>query len=388
MKKIAIFTTTRGDIGILTPLINEMNISKKIKVLLFVGGSHIAPEHGNTISEINDLGFDITNTFDYLLNDDSSFSLAKSIGIAGIDLAYTFNEYSFDYVCVLGDRYERIPIVMCSILFKIPIIHLHGGEVTEGVIDEQIRHMITKASHFHFTICEEYSRNISLMGEEDKRIFNVGALAIDNIKNTILSSKKEIFREFNLNLDLPLAILTYHPTTLEFKIKPIDQIKNVFAALENFDIQVLITAPSIEVEREIILGYIQSFIKNKNNYFYTESLGSKKLYNLVAYSKFVIGNSSSGLIEVPYFRVPTINIGDRQKGRVRHESIIDTNYTIKSISNGIDKALSKEYRESIKGMNFKFGDGSTAKKITRIIEQINIDQSFLRKELSFQASNI
>ena len=144
------------------------------------------------------------------------------------------------------------------------------------------------------------------------------------------------------------------------------------------------TAPSIEVDREIILGYIQSFIKNKNNYFYADSLGSKKLYNLVAHSKFVIGNSSSGLIEVPYFRVPTINIGDRQKGRVRHESIIDTNYTTKSISNGIEKALSNQFRENIKNMEFKFGNGTSAKKITRLIENISLEQTLLRKELSFK----
>ena len=382
MKKIAIFTTTRAEFGIFTSLIKEFSSDSEIEVLLFVGGTHLAIEHGKTINEISNQ-FTITSIFDYLLNEDNPYSLTKSLGVETFELANIFKNYNFDAVCILGDRYELFPIVQTSILFKKPIIHLHGGEKSEGAIDEQIRHMITKASHLHFVACDDYAQNIIKMGEEKFRVHNTGALSVDNMQNLKLKNKNELFQELGLNPDLKTIIMTYHPVTLEAEIIVQQQIKNVFEALANFNLQVMITAPNIDANREEISEIISKEVANNNNYFYVESLGMKSFHNLMKFSEFIIGNSSSGIIETPFYKKPTINIGIRQNGRMRHESIIDTDYLVESIKIGIEKALSNDFNSKISDMKYKFGTGNVAKKMLSIIKNTNFDADFLRKILTF-----
>ena len=381
--KVAIFTTTRAEFGILSPLIRQATDDVDIEPLLFVGGTHLAAEHGNTVREIINQGFKISGTFDYLLNEDTSFSLGKSVGIAAIELAHIFENYKFDFVCVLGDRFELLSIISNAILFKKPIIHLHGGEATEGLIDEQIRHMISKAAHLHFVACEEYAENVRRMGEPDWRVYNTGALGIDNIVKDQRLPKSALFEELCLDENKPLAIMTYHPVTLEFKISPQKQIQNVFMALEDFDVQVVITSPNVEVNRDKIVHLIRERVSQNHSYVCVDSLGVKKYHSLIAHSVFVIGNSSSGIVEVPYFKVPTVNIGDRQKGRIRHESVIDTDYSVSSIKKGIYKALSSDFGDSLKEMPFKFGDGHAAERMVEIIKNIKVDQNLMRKRLEF-----
>ncbi len=383
MKKIAIFTTTRAEFGIFTPLIKELNNDIEIEVLLFVGGTHLAIEHGKTINEISNQ-FSITSTFDYLLNEDNPCSLTKSLGVETLELANIFKNYNFDAVCILGDRYELLPIVQASIIFKKTIIHLHGGEKSEGAIDEQIRHMITKASHLHFVSCNDYANNIIKMGEEEFRVHNTGALAVDNMQNLKLKSKEELFQELGLNPDLKVVIMTYHPVTLESEISLQQQIKNIFEAIMSFNLQVMITAPNIDTNREEILKIIYKEIENNDNYFYVESLGMKKFHNLMKFSEFIIGNSSSGIIEAPFYKKPTINIGIRQNGRIKHKSIIDTEYSVKSIKKGIEKALSNDFNSEISDMKYKFGNGKVAKKMVSIIKRTNFEDKFLIKTLTFQ----
>ena len=241
-KKIAIFTTTRAEYGILKPLIKQVKNSIELELRLFVGGTHLAFEHGKTINEIiGNNNFEITDTFDYLLNESSSFSLSRSSGISTIELSYIFKHYDFDFVCILGDRYELLSIVTNAIIFKKPIIHLHGGEKTEGLIDEQIRHMITKAAHIHFVSCKEYAENIRKMGEREWRIFNVGALGIDNIVKNNKIPKSDLFKQLKLDKNKQTVLMTYHSVTLEFKISPLEQIKNVFNALSKFNFQIIVT---------------------------------------------------------------------------------------------------------------------------------------------------
>ena len=382
MKKIGIFTLTRAEFGIFSALLREIGSNNDIEYLLFVGGSHLAKEYGNTINEIKNK-FKITETFDFFLNEDSSYSLTRSLGIEAIELANIFKNYSFDFCCILGDRFELLPIINTAIIFKKPIVHLHGGEKSEGVIDEQVRHMITKAAHIHLVACKEYAGNIREMGEPEWRIFNVGALGIDNIVNDKKIPKNDLFKQLNLDENRPIVLMTYHPVTLEFKISPLEQIKNVFNALNKFNFQIIVTAPNIEVDRGIILSYIkEQAIKNKN-ILYIDSLGVVKYHSLIPYCEFVIGNSSSGIVEVPFFKKPTINIGDRQNGRLLHPSIIDTGYSEESIINGISKALSKDFLNNIKNQEYKFGDGNTAKKIVTIIKNIEINEKLMRKKLDF-----
>ncbi|MCF6365363.1 MAG: UDP-N-acetylglucosamine 2-epimerase [Bacteroidales bacterium] len=385
MKKTAIFTTTRAEFGILKPLISELKNESSTEVFLFVGGTHLAKEYGSTINEIKNNNFKITKTFDYLLNEDTPYSLTKSLGIETFELANIFNNFSFDAVCILGDRYELLPIVQTSILFRKPIIHLHGGEKSEGAIDEQIRHMITKASHLHFVACEEYAQNIIKMGEEKHRVYNTGALTVDNMQNIQLKNKNDLFAELGLNSELPTVLMTYHPVTLESDVSTQQQMKNVFLALNSFNLQIMITAPNIDAEREEINNIINEEVKKNDNYYYIESLGANNFHNLMKYSEFIIGNSSSGIVEAPFYRKPTVNIGIRQQGRIKHESIIDTNYSVDSIKKGIEIALSSNFSSKINNMKYKFGKGNTAKKMVSIIKNTNFnDTNFLIKKLTFK----
>ena len=383
MKKIAVFTTTRAEFGILLPLINELNICKTTELLLFVGGTHLAREHGKTISEIRQNNISITATFDYLLNEDTPKSLVKSIAIETIELANIFDTYKFDAVCILGDRYELLPIIQTAIIFRKVIIHIHGGERTEGAIDEQIRHIITKAAHIHFAACEEYAQNIKKLGEPKQRVFNTGALAVDNMKKINNLSKQELFINLKLKTDMPTVLLTYHPVTLEFETSPKEQIVNLFEALENTDIQLVVTAPNIDANQSKIIETIKKYVEQNKNYHYFNSLGVKNYLSLIPHCEYVIGNSSSGIIEVPFFKIPTINIGERQKGRIQHKSIINTDYSKQSIINGIKKSYSTEFRNSLQEMKYKFGEGNTAKKMVSIINKIEINKNLLQKKLVF-----
>lgn len=383
MKTVGIFTTTRAEFGLLSALLRQIERDRGIDYKLFVGGTHLAAEHDKTIREIQQSGFAIHNVFDYLLNDDNSAALAKSTGIATIELSRIFEYESFDFVCILGDRFELLAIVTNAILFKKPIIHIHGGERTEGIIDEQIRHMITKAAHIHFATCEEYAENIRRMGESAWRVHNVGALSVDNIVQMKKISKSKLFDSLNLSDGKPVILMTYHPVTLEFEISPLQQIMNIFSALNAFDLQVVITASNIEVDRDQIVQFLQHKASKNPVYRYVESLGVVKYLSLMQHCSFVIGNSSSGINETPYFRIPTINIGDRQQGRIRHRSVIDTDYSSESIAEGIKKALTRNFVTSLQNIDYKFGNGSAAQKIVEIIKNLETDSGFFRKKLDF-----
>ncbi|VEN74493.1 UDP-N-acetyl-D-glucosamine 2-epimerase, UDP-hydrolysing [Candidatus Desulfarcum epimagneticum] len=382
MKKIAVFTTTRAEFGIFLPLLKKIESTPDLEFLLFVGGSHLAWEHGRTINEIREYGFEPAATFDYLLNDDKKSALAKSAGIAVIELSHIFLTHDFDSVCLLGDRHELLSIMINSILFKKPIIHIHGGEITEGAIDEQIRHIATKASHIHFAACDEYKKNIRLLGESEWRIFNTGALAVDNMINNPKIPRESLFGELKLQ-DQKTALCTYHPVTLEYKIGIEQQVKNLISALKKAKLQVVFTAPNIEVDREMICGMFQKEAKTNSDFHYFDSLGVLRYHSLIPHCECVIGNSSSGILEVPFFKIPTVNIGDRQKGRLRHDSVIDTDYTVESIHSGIRKALSCEFKKKLADMEYKFGDGSASEKMVAIIKEIEVNEKLMRKTLDF-----
>lgn len=383
MKTIAFFTTTRAEFGLFLPLIKAISSESELKALLFVGGSHLAPEYGLTVNEIKNSNVLIADTFDYLLNENSNTSLIRSSGIALFKLAEIFNRYLFDFVCVLGDRFELLTIVQCAVIHAKPIIHIHGGESSEGVIDEQIRHMITKAAHLHFVTTEEYANNVRKMGEQSFRIFNTGALCVDGIVNREKVGKEQIFRMLNLDATMKTIVLTYHPVTMETEIPPQEQIQNIFNAIRPYDFQAIITSPNADPGRENINDVLLENIQKSNRYHYIHSLGTSNYYNLIPHCEFIAGNSSSGIIEVPFFRIPSINIGERQKGRIRHESVIDADYSVESISKAVTTALSPGFRKKINIMKYKFGNGLTAARMIKIIKETDINQALLKKSLDF-----
>lgn len=383
MRTIAIFSTIRAEFGLFLPFLKELNkVRKSLKYSVFIGGSHLTSESGNTKREILNNKIKIIDEFDFLLNKDNAFSLTKSMGIAVYELARIFESYDFDYVCCIGDRYELLGLMICSVIYKKPIIHIGGGEKTEGVIDEQVRHAISKIAHIHFTSCKEYSKNLVKMGENRNRVYNVGDLAVDNMSKLKKIKKKILFSSLNLDVNEQVILLTYHPVTLELIIDALEQMQNIFAALKKYPFQVVITAPNVEVDRDKIENSIQEEIRTNANLHYTKSLGMTHYLNLIQHCEFVIGNSSSGIVEVPYFRIPTINIGDRQKGRMRHRSVIDVGYEMSEIIDGINLAMSKKFRAGLKRMKYKFGNGNAAKKMVDIIKQLD-EKTILKKSLHY-----
>ena len=383
MKVLAFFTTTRAEFGAVLPLLNAIEKNDFLDYKLFVGGAHLTEECGHTVKEVEAAGVKIAGYFDYLLNGNSSNSLMISSGLCCIELSKIFEDHHFDAICAVGDRFEIIPICLAAILNKVPIIHLYGGEETEGVIDEQVRHMVTKASHIHFASCEEAKQNILNMGEDKSKVFVSGELVIDNMKTVDLTPKGNLFSDLSLSENKPVALVTFHPTTLELKDSPLAQTQKVMEALSEFDFQIVFTAPNIEVDADQVLQCIEKSVNNNPNWQYISSLGVKRYYSLLSVCNIVIGNSSSGIVEAPFYNRPSVNIGDRQKGRVRHESVIDVNCEVKDIIYGIKKASTTEFVESIKTMKFKFGDGNAAKKIVTALEKIDFGQQLLRKRLVF-----
>lgn len=381
MKTLGIFTTSRAEFGLLVPLLKEIEATEGIAYLLFCGGAHLVSEQGKTIAEIKKRGFEITDTFDFLLNEDSPFSLGTSSGIATMQLARIFSSHRFDFTLIPGDRFELLSIAQTSIIFGRPIVHIGGGEISQGAIDEQIRHMLTKAAHIHFTGSETYAHNIKALGEEDYRIVNTGELGIDNIKQLKKRPKNELFAQYQLKADLPLVVMTYHPVTLENVLPGQQQVANIFRALNLFEVQVLVTSPNIDSGHDAIFNEIQFWVGQNPDFHYTESMGVVNYHSALACTSFVIGNSSSGIIEVPYFKIPTINVGDRQKGRLMHKSIINCRYDEASIAKAIQLAMNESFRKEISRMDYKFGDGFAARKMVKYLLDITISQEFLRKKL-------
>lgn len=380
MKTIALFTTTRAEFGAFIPLIKAINKSNKVNYSLFVGGAHLAQEYGHTYDEVKKEGFCVTQTFDYLLNENSMSSISKSCGINMIEMASIFELFPFDIVCLAGDRYELLPITLTAILFRKPIVHLYGGEITEGVIDDQVRNMLTKAAHLHFTSCREYATNLQKMGEESWRIHSVGELVIDNVKSVPQLSKKQIFEDVGIDPDRKTVVLTYHPATLEQKLEITKQFECIINALKKFDYQVVITAPNAEIGSDDLLNYIHAIVDNEPDFSFVYSLGIIRYYSLLPFCRFMIGNSSSGLLEAPFFKVPTVNIGPRQAGRLSHDSVINCECSESGIEDAIQKAEENDFQTMVSEMEFKLGDGFAAEKIVAILEKIKINSRLLTKK--------
>ena len=242
--------------------------------------------------------------------------------------------------------------------------------------------MITKAAHIHFASCEEYYQNIRKMGESDWRIFNTGALAVDNMQNLKPIEKNELFSKLELDTSKRTVLMTYHPVTLETKTKPEQQINNILQAIDNFDLQVLITAPNIDSESNDIRKAILNWIDHKK-FFFKESLGTNKYLSMLHYVDFVIGNSSSGILEVPYFKIPTINIGTRQDGRIRHKSVIDVSHDASDIKSAINKVLEKDFKKNLNDMEYKFGQGNSADKMLNSLSEVIKRDDLMIKKLDF-----
>lgn len=372
-KKIAVLTATRAEYGLLKPIIKCLLESEVFDVKILVTGAHLSGNQGFTVQEIENDGFSIDKKIDILLQGDSSACVSKSMGLAMIGFSDYFEGSQLDYLMVLGDRYETLAVCCVAMNARIPIIHLYGGEVTEGAVDEAIRHSITKMSLYHFTSTEEYRRRVIQLGESPERVFNVGAVGVENVLNEPKLDREELSNMLNFKLDKPYGIVTFHPVTLEGDCER--QCKNLLEAISHFkDYQFIITGANADCGGEIINKALQEYADNHENVYFTYSLGMKKYLSALNNAAFVLGNSSSGIIEAPSFEIPTINIGNRQKGRMQAESVINCGTEAEEIIAAIQKAMSQDFRDGIKNVKNPYGNGKTSEKLVSILEELVTNQ--------------
>lgn len=380
MRKICVITGTRAEFGLLRPLIEFIANDNELQLQLIATGMHLSPEFGYTLNEITDAGFVVDKKVECLLSSDSSIGVSKTIALAISGFADALAELTPDLVVVLGDRTEILGAVIATAMANIPIAHLHGGETTEGAYDEAIRHSITKFSHLHFTSTEAYRKRVIQLGEHPDTVFNVGAIGLDAIKKLPLLDKASFEQAIGFKLKERNILITYHPVTLEEEA-PIETFENILTALDELtDTALIFTHANSDKNGRIINRMITEYVSShKDKAVEFKSLGQLRYLSALQYVDFVIGNSSSGILEVPAFYIPTINIGDRQKGRICNESVINSNNSLEDIKKSITFALDKTFREKIQQQELLYGNGTAAGKILQIIKEhnhISIKKSF------------
>jgi UDP-hydrolysing UDP-N-acetyl-D-glucosamine 2-epimerase len=383
VRKILVVTGTRAEYGLLYWTMKAIDQDRDLELQLIVTGNHLVREYGYTVNEIEKDGFKIDEKIDMIINSEEKSSIVKSMGVELIQMAQAFDRLKPDILLILGDRYETFIAASCAMMMNVPIAHINGGESTEGLVDEQIRHAITKMAHIHFPGCEYYKDRIIKMGEEAWRVHNVGQSGIENINKLELLDKDQLEKSLNIVFNKPIFLITYHPVTLELENIE-QQIDNLLKAIKNFDAKFIFTYPNADFGSKVIINKINEFVRRNENAYIYYSLGQLKYLSLLKYASVMIGNSSSGIIEAPEFRIPVVNIGNRQKGRFRNKNIIDTDYTSEGIYLGIDKALNdKDFINSLNNMKNVYGDGNTSKKIVNIIKNVELDNKLMFKKLTY-----
>jgi UDP-hydrolysing UDP-N-acetyl-D-glucosamine 2-epimerase len=374
MRKIAVFTGTRAEYGLLYWVIKGISDAKNAELQLMVGGTHLSPEFGKTIHQIQNDGFAIRDKLEFILSSDSPVGISKSIGLAIISACEAFERNKPDLLVVLGDRFESMAIAQAAMVAQIPIAHIHGGETTEGLIDEAVRHSITKMSHLHFATTESYRKRIIQLGENPDHVFNVGAPGIDNIKRLQLLDRLQLSASLDFDVNHHNYILvTYHPVTLE-KNGASTSLIHLLNVLESFnDFKFIITYPNADTDSRELVKIIEDFKERMaDRVLLTRSLGQLRYLSSIKYSSAVIGNSSSGLIEVPSFKVPTINIGARQKGRVAGDTVIHCDGSQESIYKAIELALSADFKAVCLEAENPYGDGGSSEIIVARLLTVNL----------------
>lgn len=368
--KLCVFTGARSEYGLLSPLLRALCREKTFDVKILVSGMHLSPEFGLTYREIEKDGFPIAEKVEMLLSSDTDAGIAKSTGLGMVGFADALGRLEPDAVLLLGDRFETFAMATAAYLMKIPVVHLHGGETTEGATDEAMRHAITKMAYLHFTSTEAYRKRVIQLGEAPDRVFNVGAIGLDNIRSLRLMKKNELEADLGISWKNPMAVITFHPVTLEHATAESQFDALAAAILANKGLNVIFTYPNADASGRIIISKIREFVKvNPGIATAFPSLGVIKYLSAVKHADLVMGNSSSAIIEVPSLHKPVINIGDRQKGRVRADNVLDVESETAEISKAIRKALSETFRQKCARVVNPYGDGRTAQRIVTILKK-------------------
>lgn len=372
--KVCIATGTRAEYGLLKPLMEKMVADSFFDLRILVTGAHLSPEFGLTYQQIEKDGFSIDEKVEMLLSADTSESIVKSMGLAMIGFADSLKRINPDLLIILGDRYEMLSLASSALIFKIPIAHIHGGEITTGAYDDAIRHAVTKMSHYHFASTEEYRNRIIQMGENPENVFNVGAIGLDNIVNLKLLTKEELESELNIQFKKYNYQITFHPATLD-KTSPEVQFKTLLDAIdEQEDSFFIFTKANADTNGRIINSLIDDYVtQNPQKSKAFSSLGSLRFLSVLQHSQAIVGNSSSGIIEAPSLKIPTINIGRRQYGRTQADSVINVEVSKEEILKAFHEVKDQKFISTLNGIKNPYGTGNTAEKIIKVLKEIKPD---------------
>lgn len=372
-RKIAVFTGTRAEYGLLKPLMKEIRASSTLELQLIVSGAHLTTVHGNTWQQIEADGFVIDERVDMLLASDSAIGVTKSMGLGLIGFAESLHRLQPDILVVLGDRYEALAIATAAMIARIPIAHIHGGESTEGLIDEAIRHSITKMAHLHFVAADEFKGRVLRLGEQPERVWVVGAAGLDNIADVPIISRWELESFLKLELKRPVVLLTYHPVTLCLSDSA-TVMSSLLRILKEIAGTIVITGanadPGGEGVREVIARFAA---ENATTVRSVDSLGVERYLSLMRCADLVVGNSSSGLLEAPAIGVPTVDIGDRQAGRLRAQSVVHCGEAEDEIRNALKHALSQQHRDVCTARATPYGQPGAARRILEVLESVSLE---------------
>lgn len=383
---MAVFTGTRAEYGLLFWLLKDLQSDTELDLQLLVSGMHLSPEFGETYHQIEQDGFTIDEKIEILLSSDSSVGTAKSIGLGVLGFADALSRLQSDMLIILGDRFEALAVAQTAMIMRIPIVHLHGGEITEGAYDDAIRHAITKLSYIHGTSTEEYRQRVIQLGEAPERVKNIGAIGLDYLKRGTFMTVDELSKSLNFDINKPFFLVTYHPVTLAEE-DPETSFQALLDAMDEYlDHQVILTYPNADDGGRCIIPILEQYArKQPERVCAIPSLGQVRYLSAVKNATAVIGNSSSGIIEVPAFNVPTVNIGTRQKGRLAAKSVLNVQPTQQAISAAIKLAVSHAYKYKQDGESIQnpYGQGDTSSQVIDMIKSLKFEPSKAFYDLTF-----
>lgn len=377
-RRIGVITVARSDYGIYLPILRKIQQDPDLELILIAGGMHLSPEFGLTVNMLEADGFRPAARVEMLLSSDSPEGLAKSVGVGVIGFSQAFAQLKPDLLLLLGDRFEMMAAAVAALPFNMPMAHLHGGESTEGSIDEAIRHSITKMSHVHFASTEAHAARIRQMGEEPWRVTVSGAPSLDNLHDVALLGADTLERQHGFDLSHPPLLVTYHPVTLDYANTEY-QMTELLAALTACALPLIFTFPNADTSGRKIIEMIQFFVKGTPSARVSANLGTNVYFSLMARASAMVGNSSSGIVEAASFKLPVVNIGDRQRGRFHAGNVIDCGYSRAQILAAIRRAVSQEFRATLRDLANPYGDGHAAERIVAVLKGISLDNSLLLK---------
>ena len=378
LRSIGVITTSRADYGHLYWPLKALRERGDLKLHLIVLGAHLSPEFGETVQEIERDGFPIAARIECLLSSDSDTGMAKTIGLATLSLADTLSDIRPDLLLLIADRYEMLAPASVALALRIPIAHIEGGEVSEGAIDDAVRHGLTKLSHIHFTPTQQARNRVIAMGEEPWRVHQVGAPSLDHLRHRQLESVTRLENHLKLDFEKPIIVVSYHPLTLS--TDTLVEAEPVFEALDQLDHQIVFCYPNADAGSRAIIGRATAFCKTRPNRHLFVNLNHLRYWSLLNQAELCVGNSSSGIMETPSLALPTVNIGKRQQGRERAKNIVDCPADASAISKAIKKALSPAFKKTLEGMTNPYGDGNAGTRIARILSEVTLGDELMMKK--------